>query len=83
MKVEQGREAVWNHAKETGMADDIALIAKFFDLADVSIISNGKMTYLHERPRKMHRVPAIPTKIDFKEAMAKIREPKKYYKGEK
>lgn len=52
MKVEQGREAVWNHAKETGMADDIARIAKIFDLADVSIISNGKMTYLHERPRK-------------------------------
>ena len=50
MKVEQGREAVWNHAKETGMADDIARIAKIFDLADVSIISNGKMTYLHERP---------------------------------
>lgn len=42
MKVEQGREAVWNHAKETGMADDIARIAKIFDLADVSIISNGK-----------------------------------------
>lgn len=83
MKVEQGREAVWKHAKETGIADDIARISKVFDLADVSIISSGKMTYLHERPRKMHRVPAIPTKIDFKEAMAKIREPKKYYKGEK
>lgn len=83
MKVEQGREAVWKHSKETGMADDIARISKVFDLADVSIISSGKMTYLHDRPRKMHRVPAIPTKIDFKEAMAKIREPKKYYKGEK
>ena len=83
MKVETGKQAVWQHAKECGMSEDIARIAKVFDLADVSIISNGKMTYLHERPRKMHRVPAIPTKIDFKEAMAKIREPKKYYKGEK
>lgn len=82
MKVESGRNAVWQHANECGMREDIARIAKFFDIKDVSIIGNGKMTYLHERPRKMHRVPAIPTKIDFKEAMAKIREPKKYYKGE-
>lgn len=73
MKVEQGREAVWNHAKETGMADDIARIAKIFDLADVSIISSGKMTYLHERPRKMHRVPAIPTKIDYKEVIERTK----------
>lgn len=80
MRVEQGREAVWNHAKETGLADDIARIAKTFDLADVSIISNGKMTYLHERPRKMHRVPAIPTKIDYKAVIEKTKEQKKYYK---
>lgn len=82
MKVEQGREAVWQHAKECGLSDDIARIAKIFTISDISIIANGKMTYLNERPRKMYRVPAIPTKIDFKEAMAKIREPKKYYKGE-
>lgn len=80
MKVEQGREAVWNHAKECGIADDIKKIAQYFDIADVSIISGDKMTFLKERPRKMVRVPAVPTKIDFKAAMAKIREPKKYYK---
>lgn len=80
MKVEQGREAVWQHAKECGMSEDIARIAKTFDLADVSIISNGKMTYLHERPRKMHRVPAIPTKIDYKAVIEKTKEQKKYYK---
>ena len=39
MKVEQGREAVWSHAKETGMADDIARIAKIFDLADVKDVA--------------------------------------------
>lgn len=80
MKVEQGREAVWQHAKECGMSEDIARIAKFFDIKDVSIISNGKMTYLHERPRKMHRVPAIPTKIDYKAVIEKTKEQKKYYK---
>lgn len=80
MKVEQGRQAVWDHAKECGIAEDIARIAKYFDIADISIISGDKMTFLNELPRKMHRVPAIPTKIDFKEAMAKIREPRKYYK---
>ena len=81
MKVEQGREAVWNHAKETGMADDIARIAKIFEISDVSIISNGKMTYLHERPRKMHRVPATPTgKDDIYKHIEKTREQKKYYK---
>ena len=80
MKVEQGRDAVWNHAKECGIADDIKKIEQYFDIADVSIISCDKMTFLKERPRKMVRVPAVPTKIDFKEAMAKIREPRKYYK---
>lgn len=80
MKVEQGRQAVWDHAKECGIAEDISRIAKYFDIADISIISGDKMTFLNERPRKMHRAPAIPTKIDFKEAMAKIREPRKYYK---
>lgn len=81
MKVEQGREAVWQHAKETGMAEDIARIAKFFDIKDVSIIGGGKMTYLHERPRKVHRVPAVPTgKIDVSAEIAKFKEPKKRYK---
>ena len=80
MKVEQGREAVWQHAKECGMSEDIARIAKFFDIKDVSIIGNGKMTYLHERPSKMHRVPAIPTKIDYKAVIEKTKEQKKYYK---
>lgn len=81
MKVEQGREAVWQHAKECGMAEDIARIAKFFDIKDVSIIGNGKMTYLHERPRKVHRVPAIPTgKIDVSAEIAKFKKPKKRYR---
>lgn len=80
MKVETGKQAVWQHAKECGMSEDIARIAKFFDIKDVSIIGNGKMTYLHERPRKMHRVTAIPTRIDYKAVVEKTKEQKKYYK---
>lgn len=81
MQVESGREAVWQHAKECGMAEDIARIAKIFDIKDVSIIGKGKMTYLHERPRKMHRVPAIPTgKGDLKALIDQTKEVKKRYK---
>ena len=81
MKVETGKQAVWQHAKECGMSEDIARIAKFFDIKDVSIIGNGKMTYLHERPRKMHRVPAVPTgKSDVKAIIAETKEVKKRYK---
>lgn len=35
MKVETGKQAVWQHAKECGMSEDIARIAKFFDIKDV------------------------------------------------
>lgn len=71
MKVETGRQAVWQHAKECGLDEGIALIAKHFDIKDVSIIGNGKMTYIEERPRKMHRVPAIPSIEFFREERAK------------
>lgn len=57
---ESGKRAVWEHAKEVGMSDKIALIAKYFEIKDVSIIGNGKITYIEELPRKMHRVPAVP-----------------------
>ena len=57
---ESGKQAVWKHAKETGLADGIALIAKYFDIKDVSIIGNGKITFIDELPRKCHRVPATP-----------------------
>ncbi len=80
MKVEQGREAVWNHAKECGIAEDIKKIAQYFDIADVSIISGDKMTFLKERPRKMVRVPAVPTKIDFKSVIDSSREQRKRFK---
>lgn len=54
--VESGREAVWRHAKEAGISGDIARIAKFFDIKDISIVFNGKFTFLHERPRRVTRI---------------------------
>lgn len=54
--VETGKQAVWNHCKEAGISDDIALIAKYFDIKDICLIYNGKMTYIDERPRKAHRI---------------------------
>lgn len=54
--VEQGKRAVWEHMKEAGMGDDIALIAKYFDIKDVCLIYNGKMTFIEERPRKSTRI---------------------------
>lgn len=81
MKVETGKRAVWEHAKECGLDEDIALIAKYFDIQDVSIIANGKMTYTGERPRKTHRVPAVPTgKGDVCKLVADARIEKKHWK---
>lgn len=63
MVVTRGREAVWQHAKEAGLQDDIKKISKYFDIKDVSIIYGGKMTYIEERPRRSVRiaVAAKPT----------------------
>lgn len=80
MRVEQGREAVWQHINEMGMAEDIKKIAQYFDIADISVIGGGKMTFLKEKPRKMVRVPAIPTKIDFKSVIDNSREKRKRFK---
>ncbi|QVW27759.1 hypothetical protein [Hafnia phage Pocis76] len=82
MKIETGKQAVWQHAKECGMDEKIALIAKYFDIKDVSIIGNGKMTYVDERPRKTHRVPAIPISegLTTEGIIEEARKEKKHYK---
>ena len=56
MIVETGRAAVWAHCGEAGIQDDIKLISKYFDIKDISVIFNGKFTYMDERPRKYVRV---------------------------
>lgn len=61
MITETGRKAVWQHAKECGIADDIAMIAKHFDIVEVNIFANGKFTYIENHLRKMHRIVAVPS----------------------
>uniref|UniRef100_A0AAU8BWG0 Uncharacterized protein n=1 Tax=Salmonella phage PMBT35 TaxID=3137287 RepID=A0AAU8BWG0_9VIRU len=80
MKVETGRQAVWQHAKECGLDEGIARIAKYFDIKDVSIIGNGKLSYIDERPRKVHRVPAVPSIQFFREEREKEQAAKKAQK---
>lgn len=64
IKVESGKQAVWSHCKEAGIDADIALIAKYFDIKDICVIYNGKMTYIEDRPRKSHRI-AVATVPDM------------------
>lgn len=52
MKEERGRAAVWEHAAEAGMQEDIKRIAAVFPIADVAIFTPGKLTYLDQRPTK-------------------------------
>lgn len=80
MQIKTGKAEVWQHAKECGLDEAIALIAKYFEIKDVSIIGNGKLTYIDERPRKMVRVPALPAKVDYKNIVAETKAAKKYYK---
>lgn len=80
---ESGRQAVWSHAKETGLADGIALIAKYFDIKDVSIIGNGKITFIEELPRKCHRVPATPGLEFYREEGKRIMKEFKATKNDK
>lgn len=80
MKIEQGKRETWEHAKECGLDDKIALISKYFDITDVCIIGNGRMTYVNEKPRKVVRVPAIPVRVNSKEIIQKTKEQVKRYK---
>lgn len=75
VKVEEGKRAVWEHCKEAGIDGDIALIAKYFDIKDICLIYNGKMTYIEERPRRTTRI-AVATKPD-KSVSEFIKETKK------
>ena len=71
MEIESGKVAVWKHAGEAGMQEKIKLVSKYFDISDVSIIYNGKMTYIENRPRKVLRVEAVPTPQGSKDELKK------------
>lgn len=80
---ESGKQAVWQHAKETGLSDGIALIAKYFDIKDVSIIGKGKITFIDEIPRKCHRVVAHPGLAFYREEGKRIMKEFKASKNDK
>lgn len=66
MIVETGRAAVWAHCGEAGLQDDIKHISRFFDIKDISVVFNGKFSYMDEQPRKYVRVkPGV--RIDVNE----------------
>lgn len=51
-QVEQGRAAVWQHAEEAELQDFIKRVAAHFTIDDIAIYTPGKLTYLHELPRR-------------------------------
>jgi hypothetical protein len=67
MNIESGRQAVWQHAKEAGISDDISLIAKYFDIKEVNIFTpenGGKLTFIEQRLAKHDRI-AVATKTSM------------------
>ena len=65
MEIVKGKQSVWQHAGEAGMQDDIRLITKYFDIKDIAIIFNGKMSYIEDKPQHVVRVKAIPKPESF------------------
>lgn len=74
MRVKRGKQETWDLAKRSGLSDGIALIAKYFDIKDVCVIAGDEMAYVDEKPRKVHRVPAIPTKVDSSDIINQTKE---------
>lgn len=78
MKIESGKQAVWQHAKEAGMSDDISLIAKYFEIKEVNIFTpenGGKLTFIEQRLPKKDRIAVVTkSKITTKDiiSLAKI-----------
>lgn len=84
MKVEQGKQAVWQHMKEAGMSEDIALIARYFDIKEVNLFTpgdGGKLTFIDQRMPKQVRI-AVATKAETttKDVIAKAKEVQKRWK---
>lgn len=82
MEVKTGKRAVWEHAKRIGMSDAIAMIAKHFDIDDISIISdnNTQLSYIERKPYRTERVVPGARGVDLKAVIAATKEPKKRYK---
>lgn len=72
MILKTGRAEVWAHCGEAGIQDDIKMISKYFDIDDISVVFNGKFSYMNQRPRKYVRVPATPSLSMYREEGKKI-----------
>ena len=77
MKVTKGKKETWELAKKGGLDEGISKIAKYFDIKDVCVIVGDEMAYVEEKPRRVHRVPATPTTIDYKAFINKTKEQKR------
>lgn len=55
----QGKREAWEHAKEVGLDDFITTVARFFPIDDVCVISDDRITYASQRPKRTVRVPAM------------------------
>lgn len=82
MDVKTGKRAVWEHAKRVGMSDMIAAVAKHFDIADISIISdnNTQLSYIERKPERMTRVKPGARGVELKEVLADAKQTKMRYK---
>lgn len=72
MILKTGRDEVWAHCGEAGLQDDIKMISKYFDIDDISVVFDGKFSYMNQRPRKYVRVPATPSLAMYREEGKKI-----------
>lgn len=72
MKIEVGRAAVWQHAEEADLQDVIRKVAAHFEIADIAIHTPGKLSYLHEAPRKYHRIRPFESDVKIDVATGKL-----------
>lgn len=72
MILKTGRVEVWKHCGEAGIQEDIKIISKYFEIDDISVVFNGKFSYMNQRPRKYVRVPATPSLAMYREEGKKI-----------
>lgn len=72
MKIEVGRAAVWQHAEEADLQDMIRKVASHFDIADIAIHTPGKLTYVHEPPRKYTRIRPFESDVKLDVATGQL-----------
>lgn len=72
MKRDVGREAVWQHAAEAGIQDDIRKIASYFPIDDIAIFTPGKLTFLKQKPQKYTRIRPFESDVKIDVATGEL-----------